>query len=76
MKTLLANGLITFYSNGNRLDSNGPSNLLRNPPDCIILNNRAFDNLISADKWFVKALRRFATCLLVNNNLRGKLVSL
>ena len=33
-------------------------------------------NLISADKWFAKALRRFENCLLVNNNVWGKLVSL
>ena len=37
IKTLLANGLITFYISGNPVFSNGPSNLPRNPPDCIIL---------------------------------------
>ena len=31
--------------------------------------------LISDDVWLAKALRRFATCLLVNNNLCGKLTS-
>ena len=56
--------------------SNGPSNLIRDPPDCIILDNWVFDYLISVDKWFAKPLRRFVTCLLVNNNLWGKLVSL
>ena len=36
-----------------------------------------FDNLISADKLFEKALQRFKTCLLVNNNnLCGNLASL
>ena len=49
IKTLLANGLITFFINGNSAFSNGPSNLPRNPPDCIILGNWVFDNLISAD---------------------------
>ena len=39
IKTLLASGLITFYINGNPVFSNGPSNLPRNPPDCIILDN-------------------------------------
>ena len=39
IKTLLANGLITFSINGNPVYSNGLSNLRRNPPDCIILNN-------------------------------------
>ena len=48
----------------------------RNPPHCIILDHWVFDNLISADEWFAKDLRRFATCLLVNNNLWGKLFSL
>ena len=33
IKTLLANGLITFFINGNPVFSNGPSNLPRNPPD-------------------------------------------
>ena len=76
IKILLANGLITFFISGNSVISNGPSNLPRNPPDCIILDNLVFDNLISADKQFAKALRRFATYLLVNNNLWRKLVSL
>ena len=38
IKTLLANGLITFFINGKPVFSNGPSNLPRNPPDCIILD--------------------------------------
>ena len=67
IKTFLANGLITFVIKGNPVFSNGPSDLPRNPPDCIILDNWVFDNLISVDKWFAKALQRFETCLLVNN---------
>ena len=39
------------------------------------LDNWVFDNLISVDELFVKTLRRFATCLSVNNNLWRKLVS-
>ena len=39
IKILLANGLITFLINGNPVFSNGPSNLPRNPPDRIILDN-------------------------------------
>ena len=50
IKTLLANGLITFFINGNPVFNNGQSNLARNPPDCIILDNRVFHNLISVDK--------------------------
>ena len=68
INTLLANGLITFDMKDNPVFSNGPNNLPKNPPDCIILENWVFDNLILADKLFVKALRRFETCVLVNNN--------
>ena len=75
IKTLLANVLIAIFINGNRAFSNGPRSLPRNPPDWIILDNWAFDNLISVYELFAKALRRFATCLLVNNNLWVKLVS-
>ena len=39
IKTLLANGLITFFINGNPVFSNGPSNLPRNPPDYSIFDN-------------------------------------
>ena len=33
IKTLLANGLITFFINVNSVASNRPSNLPKNPPD-------------------------------------------
>ena len=62
IKTLLANGLTTFFINGNPVFSNGPSDLLRNPPDCIIFDNWVFDNLISADELFAKDLKRLETC--------------
>ena len=39
LKTLLANGLITFFIKGNPVFSNGPRSLPRNPPACIILDN-------------------------------------
>ena len=39
IKTLLANGLITFFINGYLVFSNGPNNLPGNPPDCIIFDN-------------------------------------
>ena len=55
IKTLLANGLITLFINGNPVFSNGPNNLLRNS-DCIIFDNWVFDNLISADELFAKDL--------------------
>ena len=39
IKTFLANGLITPFIRGNPVFSKGPKSLLRNPPDCIILDN-------------------------------------
>ena len=77
MKTLLANALITFFINGNPVfSSNGLRSLIRNPPDCIVFGKWVFDSLILAGELLAKTLRRFATCLLVINNLCGKLVSL
>ena len=76
LKPLVANDLITFFIDGNPVLNNGPSNLLRNPPNLTIFDNWVFDNLISADELFEKVLRIFETCLSVNNNSWGKLVSL
>ena len=39
IKTLSANGLSTFHSQGNQVFSNGPKSLPRNSPDCPILCN-------------------------------------
>ena len=39
IKTHLANALITIFSNGNPVFSNGPRSLPKNPPYCFILNN-------------------------------------
>ena len=75
IKTFLANGLITFFISGYPVFSNGPRSQPRNPPDCIILDIWVFDNLISFYDLPAKALRRFTTWLLVNNNLWGNLVS-
>ena len=50
IKTLLANGLITFFINGNIVSTNGAINLLRNPPHFIIFGNWVFGNLMSADE--------------------------
>ena len=63
----IPNGLITGFNNDNPNFKNGAKNL-KNPPFCILVNC-PFENLISVDVWSAKALRRFATCLLVNNNL-------
>ena len=75
IKTYLANGLITFFINGNHVFSIGPRSLPRNPPNFTILNNWIFDNMILVDDLLAKALWRFTTCLLVNSNLCRKLVS-
>ena len=61
------NGLAAAFNRGNLDFNNGPKNLI-NPPICILVNC-AFDNLMSVHVWLAKALRRFATYLLVNNNL-------
>ena len=64
-------GLITLFNNGNPDFNNGAKNL-KSPPFCILVNC-ASDNLISVDEWLAKALRRFATCLFVNNNSSSEL---
>ena len=46
------------------------------PPDYIILDNRVFESFISADGPFAKTLQIFETCVSVNNNFCGKLISL
>ena len=50
IKTLFANGLITFFINGNPVFSNGLRSLPRNPRHCIILDIGIFDNLIAVNK--------------------------
>ena len=56
IKSILANGLIIFFTNGNPVFSNAPRSLPINPADCIILNNWVFDSVISVDELFVKPL--------------------
>ena len=68
-KKLLANGLSKFTIKCKKVFSNCPSSLLRNPPNCIILDNWVFENVILSYEPFAKALQIFETCVLVNNNL-------
>ena len=68
MKTLLINGLITFFISGKPVFSNRPRSLPRNPSDSIILDIWIFGNLISVGDLLAKALRRFKTYLLVNSS--------
>ena len=44
-------------------------------PNCNILDSLVLKILILADELFAKALQVLEICLLVNNNLCGKLVS-
>ena len=39
INTLLANGVIIFFINGNPVFNKGPRNLPKNPPDYIIFDN-------------------------------------
>ena len=74
-KTFLANGLSTFPIKGNPVFSNSPKSLPKNPPDYTTLCNWVFENFMLTDEPFENALRSFETCVLVNNNLCGKLIS-
>ena len=76
IKALLVKSLIAFYINGNPVFSYWPRSLTRNLPDSAVLDSWVFDSLILAVKLFTKGLRIFETCILVNNDLCGKLVSL
>ena len=75
IKMLLANDVSTLPIKGNAVFSNGPKSPPKNPPDCTILDNWVFENFILAVESFETALQLFKTCVLVNNNLWGKLFS-
>ena len=65
------NGLITFFINGNPVYSNGPTNLPRNPRDCIIFNNRFFHkSSLSLDETPSASERSFKAA----TKLRGELL--
>ena len=75
IRTLLANGLSTFFIKGKPDFSNNPESLPKYSPDFPILCNRVFDNFILADKPFAEALRNLEICVLVNDNSCERLVS-
>ena len=79
IKTLLAYSLNYFPIKGNSVLVMVLRILIRilpkNPPDCTILGYWVFESFILADEPFAKALRIFEICVLVNNNLWGKLFS-
>ena len=60
LKTLLANGLSTFFIKGNPVFSNGPKTLPKILPDCPNLWHWVFDNFILDDKPSEKALQSLA----------------
>ena len=49
IKTFLTNGLSTFTTKSNPDFRNGPTNLRRNNPACLILCNWVFGNFILAE---------------------------
>ena len=72
IKTLLVNGLITFLINGYPVFNTVPSNLLKNPPDWIILLIWALERFESVDILLLKASLIFVFYLVVSNNSCGK----
>ena len=75
IKTILTNDWSTFFFNGTPVFCNGPRSLPRNLSKCIVSDSYVFDSLILTENLFAKSLWRFASCLLVNNKLCGKLIS-
>ena len=64
-----------WLSKKTQIEKNGPKSLPKNLPNCPILYNWVFINFILAEELFAKSLRSLETCVLVNINLREKLVS-
>ena len=56
IKTLLSNGLRTFFINAKNVFSIGPISLSKNPPNWIILDSWVLDDFVLADELFPKAL--------------------
>ena len=52
IKTLLVNGLITLFINGNPVFSSGANNLPKNPPDWIILEIWALGSFKSVENYY------------------------
>ena len=72
IKTILANGLIIIYINGNPVFDNRPSNLPKNPPDWTILEVSALQSFKSIDILLLNTFLTFVFRLVVNNNSCGK----
>ena len=72
VNTIFANGLITFFLNGNPVFNKGLSSLPKKPPDLIILLICALESFISVDVLLLKAFLIFVFCLVVSNNSCGQ----
>ena len=57
IKTVLANGLSTFFIKKKIVFSSSLRNPPKNPSDCTVLDSWAFDNIILADEPFPKAFQ-------------------
>ena len=68
IKTLLANGVSTFFIKGKSVFGNGPESLSRNPSNCII-----FYNLMLTNTKILTFLWNMS--IIVSNDLCGKSVS-
>ena len=73
IKTVLANGIRTSPIKGNPVFSNPPKSLPKNR--VLFYAIEFLSNFTLADELFAKVLQSFETCVLVNNNLSGKLFS-
>ena len=65
---------MAFFIKGKAVFNIRPKSQPRDLPDCIILDNWVFESITAVDDLLAKALQRFATCLLPNNNSCAKLI--
>ena len=63
IKTLVANGLSTFFIKGKPAFSTGPRSLTRNPADCTILDSWVFNNFILGHEFFPKLCGKLVSSL-------------
>ena len=67
--------LSTFPAKGKPGFSNRPKKFPKIPPDRTVLYNWVFDSFVLVNEPFAKTFWSLETCVLVNNNLYGKLFS-
>ena len=59
--------VFTWLINGEAIFTNGQRILAENSPNSEIFNGWVSDDLVLGDELFSKALRKFATCLSIDN---------